>query len=243
MLRYAISLAALPFAATTAIAVPASAAEIQIASQGPVVELSVSEVVRSAPDVAQVGAGVMTRAATAREALTQNSQAMDRIIARLREVGIARDDIQTSNFNVSPQYDYNQATGEQVFRGYNVNNQVQVKLRDLPRAGEILDALVSAGANNVQGPNFMLEDDVAAKAEARAQGFARGQRMAQDYARMAGYSGVRLLEISESVQNYGPMPQPMMARAAMDSSESAPPIEPGQVGTGVNITVKYEMTR
>lgn len=238
MLRYAI-----PLAAVAAIAVPASAAEIQIASQGPVVELSVNEVVRSAPDVAQVGAGVTTRAATAREALTQNSQAMDRIVARLRQLGIAGEDIQTSNFNLSPQYDYNQQSGEQVFRGYNVSNQVQVKLRDLPRAGEILDALVNAGANTIYGPNFMLEDDEAAKAEARAQAFARGRRMAEDYARVAGYSSVRLLEISESVQNHGPMPQPMMARAAMDSGESAPPIEPGQVGTGVSITVKYEMGR
>ncbi|MBU1253461.1 SIMPL domain-containing protein [Qipengyuania sp. DY56-A-20] len=238
MLRYAI-----PLAAVAAIAVPASAAEIQIASQGPVVELSVNEVVRSAPDVAQVGAGVTTRAATAREALTQNSQAMDRIVARLRQLGIAGEDIQTSNFNLSPQYDYNQQSGEQVFRGYNVSNQVQVKLRDLPRAGEILDALVNAGANTIYGPNFMIEDDEAAKAEARAQAFARGRRMAEDYARVAGYSSVRLLEISESVQNHGPMPQPMMARAAMDSGESAPPIEPGQVGTGVSITVKYEMGR
>ena len=238
MLRYAI-----PLAAVAAIALPASAAEIQIASQGPVVELSVNEVVRSAPDVAQVGAGVTTRAATAREALTQNSQAMDRIVARLRQLGIAGEDIQTSNFNLSPQYDYNQQSGEQVFRGYNVSNQVQVKLRDLPRAGEILDALVNAGANTIYGPNFILEDDEAAKAEARAQAFARGRRMAEDYARVAGYSSVRLLEISESVQNHGPMPQPMMARAAMDSGESAPPIEPGQVGTGVSITVKYEMGR
>lgn len=237
MLRYAIPLAAI--AVTSA---PASAAEIQIASQGPVVELSVSEVVRSAPDVAQIGAGVMTRAATAREALTQNSQAMDRIIARLRELGIAREDIQTSNFSVSPQYDYNQGTGEQVFQGYNVNNQVQVKLRDLPRAAEILDALVIVGANNIYGPNFMLEDDDAVEEQARAQAFARGQRMAEDYARMAGYSRVRLLEVSESVQNQGPLPQPAMVRS-MDASESAPPIEPGQVGTGVNLTVKYEMTR
>lgn len=238
MLRYAI-----PFLAVTAVAAPAAAAEIQIASQGPVVELSINEIVRSAPDVAQVGAGVMTRADTAREALTLNSQAMDRIIARMRELGIARDDIQTSNFNVSPQYDYNQATGEQVFRGYNVNNQVQVKLRDLPRAGEILDALVSVGANNVNGPSFMLEDDVAAKEEARRLAFARGQRMAEDYARMAGHSSVRVLEISENVQGSSPMPQPMAVRMSADSGESAPPIEPGLVGTGVNITVKYEMAR
>ena len=59
-----------------------------------------------------------------------------------------------------------------------------MKLRDLPRAAEILDALVSVGANNIYGPNFMLEDDDAVEEQARAQAFARGQRMAEEYARM-----------------------------------------------------------
>lgn len=238
MIRFAI-----PLLAAAAMAPGAQAAEVQIASQGPVVELTVNEIVHRAPDVAQIGAGVSTRAPTAKAAVQMNAEAMDKLIAELRKLGIERRDIQTSNFNLNPNYNYNRETGEQTFAGYNVNNQVNVKLRDLKRAGEVLDALVGAGANNIYGPNFMLEDDVEAKAEARRSAFKSGRTMAEDYAKMAGYSGVRLLEISESFQSYGPRPEAMVKMASDAGSDQATPIEPGEVGTGVTITVKYEMTR
>ncbi|MBO6768382.1 MAG: SIMPL domain-containing protein [Erythrobacter sp.] len=238
MIRFAI-----PTLAAAAMASSAQAAEIQIQSPGPVVELTVSEIVRRAPDVAQIGAGVMSRAATAEAAVRMNAEAMDRVVARLRTLGIDRRDIQTSNFNLNPSFNYNRETGEQTFTGYTVNNQVNVKLRDLERTGEVLDALVAAGANNIYGPNFMLEDDVAAKAEARANAFESGRTMAEDYARMAGYTEVRLLEVSESFQRFGPRPEAMVRTASAPSGDAATPIEPGEVGTGVTITVKYEMTR
>ena len=240
MLRYALPAVLL----TAAVPMTAQAAEVQIASQGPVVELSVQEVVRSAPDVAQIGAGVFTRASTAQEAVRQNAQAMERLVERMRALGIARKDIQTSTFNLNPDYRHNPQTGEQSFSGYTVNNQITVKLRDLKRAGEVLDALVAAGANNIYGPNFMLEDDAGAKAEARTAAFASGRAMAENYARMAGYSSVRLLEVSESFQSYGPPPPMMaMARRGESAADASTPIEPGEVGTGVTITVKYEMVR
>lgn len=243
MLRFAIPLlAATAFTAT--VAAPAQAGEIQIQVSNPVVELSVNEIVRSAPDVAQIGAGVQTQAPTAREALEQNSTAMERIVARLRALGIERKDIQTANFNLNPQYRYDRENEQQLFTGYMVNNNVQVMLRDLDRAGEVLDALVSAGANNIYGPNFMLEDDVEAKATARRRAFERGLRQAEEFARMAGYSGVRLLEVSESFQGYGPGPQPQMAvRTAEASADAKVPVEPGEVATGVTLGLKYEMTR
>lgn len=234
---------ALPLIALTALAVPAQSAEIQIQSPGPVVELTVNEIVYSAPDVAQIGAGVQTRAATAREAMRQNAEAMDRVVDRLKALGIAARDIQTANFNLNPQYDYDRENGRQNFTGYQVSNTVQVKLRDLERAGEVLDALVAVGVTNIYGPNFMLEADTEAKSEARANAFKSGRMRAEEYARMAGYSGVRLLEISESFQSYGP--RPPMARAMVEeaAADSSTPIEPGEVGTGATITVKYEMTR
>ena len=226
-----------------ALPLSAHAAEVQIAAQGPVVELNVQEIVRTAPDVAQIGAGVITRAPTAQQAVQQNAQAMERLVERMRALGIERRDIQTSNFNLNPDYRHDRQTGEQSFSGYTVHNQVNVKLRELKRAGEVLDALVAAGANNIHGPNFMLEDDAQAKIEARAAAFASGKAMAENYARMAGYSGVRLLEVSESFQSYGPRPIMVTASRMGESADAATPIEPGEVGTGVNIVVKYEMTR
>lgn len=228
---------------TVAMPMSAQAAEVQIAAEGPVVELNVQEIVHSAPDVAQIGAGVITRAPTAQAAVQQNAQAMERLVERMRALGIDRRDIQTSNFNLNPDYRHNPQTGEQTFSGYTVHNQVNVKLRDLKRAGEVLDALVAAGANNIHGPNFMLEDDQSAKAEARSAAFASGKAMAENYARMAGYSGVRLLEVSESFQSYGPRPIMVTASRMESAMDAATPIEPGEVGTGVMITVKYEMVR
>lgn len=236
MIRYMI-----PLIAASALATPAAAAEIQIPAQGPVVELSVSEIVNSVPDTAQVGAGVMTRASTAQEAARLNAVAMNKVVAKIRALGIPEKDIQTTNFSLSPNYNYNQQTGQQVFAGYDASNQVSVKLRDMKRVGEVLDALIAAGANNLFGPNFTLDNDAAAKAAARNAAFKRGYDMAMDYARMAGFSGVRLLEISESLQNVGPMPM-MRAVQTLDVAEKTP-VVPGEVGTGVNLTVKYEMTR
>ena len=228
-----------------ATAVPLSAqTQVSLSATNPVVDLQINEVVRSAPDVAIVNAGVMTRAATAREAIQQNANQMDRLVKRMRELGIASKDIQTSNFNLSPNYEYDRETGQQTFNGYNVNNQVTVKLRKLDRAGEVLDALVQAGANNIYGPNFTLEDDAEAKETARKNAFERGFAQARQFARMAGYSDVRLLSVSESMQGYGPVPEAaIVVTASRSSADASTPIEPGEVGIGVMLGMKFEMTQ
>jgi uncharacterized protein YggE len=237
MIRYAV-----PLLAMTALAVPAAAAEVQIEAQAPVVELSVSETVNSAPDVAQVGTGVTTRARSAKEAVRLNAVAMQKVVDRLKALGVAARDIQTSNFNLNAQFNYPSGGGTPVFAGYEASNQVSAKLRDVGKVGDVLDALVAAGANNISGPTFMLDDDAAQRQSARTRGFQRGQEMAQNYARMAGYTGVRLLEVSESVQNRGPI-VPMAYAVRAQAADAKTPVEAGEVGTTVNLTVKYEMTR
>ena len=236
---------ALPLLAATALAAPVAAAEIQIAVQNPVVELTISEVVRADPDLAQVGAGVQTRSQTASDAVRANAEAMERLVERLRSLGIERQDIQTSNFSLNAEYDYNQSNGRSpVFTGYMVTNQVTVRLSRLDRVGQVLDALVAAGANNIFGPNFMLEDDREAKAVARRTAFQRAQVQATEFAQMAGYTGVRVLEVSESFQGFGPVPVAESAIQVTGAARDATtPIEQGQVGVGVMLTAKYEMTR
>lgn len=236
MIRYAI-----PLLALTALTAPAAAAEVQIQAQAPVVELTVSETVNSTPDVAQVGTGVTTRAQSAKEAVRLNAVAMQKVVDRLKALGIAPNDIQTANFNLNAQFTYPNGGGQPVFAGYEATNQVTAKLRQIDKVGDALDALVAAGATNINGPSFTLDDDTAAQQAARSRAMQRGQTMAQDYARMAGYTGVKLLEVSESVQE-GPLPpQPIAFRAQLAQAKT--PIEPGEVGSTVNLTVKYEMTR
>lgn len=239
MIRYAV-----PLLAAIALAAPAAAAEVQIQAQAPVVELTVSQTVKSKPDVAQVSAGVTTRAQSARDALRQNAEAMQKVIDRLKALGIPDKDIQTSNFNLNAQFTYPAGGGAPVFAGYEASNQVSARLRQIDKVGDALDALVAAGANNVNGPSFMLDDPTAVQQQARTQAFQRGQAMAQDYARMAGYTGVRLLEVSENVEAGGPPPPaPPMVRVYAVERDAKTPIEPGEVGTMVTLTLKYEMTR
>lgn len=238
MIRYAIPL----LAATAAVALPARAAEVQIQAQGPVVELTVNETVQAEPDIVEISAGVTTNAPTAVEAMELNAERMNAVVERIRALGIADDDIQTVGINLGAQYDYDQAQRRQVFRGYQASNRVSVTLRDVSRAGPVLDALVAAGATDIGGPNFSLDDDSEARAQARQAAFEKGKAQALEYARWSGYSNVRLLEVNETVLPGPPMPMGRMMRmeAAADAST---PVAPGLVETMVTLTVKYEMTR
>lgn len=237
MIRYAS-----PIVAVSALAAPAAAAEIQIAATGPVVELSVTESVEAAPDLATVSAGVTTQARTAVEAMRTNATAMTAVVERIKQLGVAERDIQTSGINLGAMYDYNQQTQRQVFRGYQASNRVSVKLRNIQRTGEVLDALVAAGATDLGGPEWSIDDDTAARAQARRTAVETARAQALEYARMAGYQNIRLLEINETIIPRQPMPM-MRQMARGEAADAATPVQPGMVQTGVTVTVKYEMTR
>lgn len=232
--------------AIAALALPAvtHAAEVEITANGPVIELSVYESVTAEPDLVTIGAGVTTQAPTAVEALRQNADEMQRVIDRIRALGVAEEDIQTTGISLNAQYDYDRDTRRQIFRGYQVSNRVSVKLRDIEGTGRALDALVSAGATDLSGPSFSIEDDEEAKALARSRAVERAEIRAQAYAEMYGYDGVRVLAVSEAIQGRGPVEQMEMRAMALDV-QSAPvsPVQPGQVSTGVSITIKYEMVQ
>ena len=245
MIRYAVPLAAASvMGSAVALAPAAHAATVQIEARAPVVELNVYEQIEAAPDIVTISAGVSTEAKTATEALRQNSVEMRRVIDMIRQMGVAEKDIQTTGINLNAQYDYNRTTQRQVFRGYQVSNRVSVKLRDIDATGAVLDGLVQAGATDLGGPSFSLENDEEAKATARRNAMERARGQAMEYARLAGYSGIDLLEVNETITGSGPMPpQPMAMRVEAQAADMAAPVQPGQIATGVNVTVKYQMTR
>jgi hypothetical protein len=230
----------LPLAAASFLAVPA-AAEVQITTGGPVVELTVNESVEAEPDIVTVGAGVTTQARTAVEAMRTNAAAMQSVIDRIKALGVPERDIQTTGINLGAMYDYNQQTQRQVFRGYQASNRVSVKLRDVQRTGEVLDALVAAGATDLSGPDWSIDDDTAARALARRQAMETARAQALDYARAAGFSDIRLLEVSETIAHQPPMPFRGAVRAEV--ADASTPVQPGMVEAGVTVRVTYEMTR
>jgi len=230
-------------AAAAIINTPVHAAEVQIAASGPVVELTVTENVEAEPDEVTVGAGVTTEAPTAVEALRTNSTQMEQVIARLRQLGVADRNIQTAGINLGARYDYDQRTQRQVFRGYSASNRVSVKLAAVDRVGEVLDALVAAGATDLSGPDFSIADDTAARAQARQAAMQTAMAQAREYARMAGYSDVRLLKLEEGIAPG--MPQPMLRTMELQAAPvaAAPPVQPGLVQAGVTIVTTFELTR
>ena len=231
----------LPLLAATVLATPA-AAEVQVTNSGPVVELTINENVEAEPDLVTLGAGVTTQARTAVEAMRANATQMNAVIERIKALGIPERDIQTTGITLGAMYDYNQQTQRQVFRGYQASNRVSIKLRAIDRTGEVLDSLVAAGATDLSGPDWSIDDDTAARAQARRQAMETARAQALEYARAAGYSDVRLLEISETIASQPPMPFLRQVRAeAADAGGTR--AQPGMVQAGVTVRVSYEMTR
>jgi len=211
-------------AAASALMLPAAAfaaPQVNIAPAGPVVELSIHESIEAAPDQVTIGAGVTTTEPTATAAMRRNAEEMTKVIARIKALGIAENDIQTTGVALGPQYDYQ--NGGPVFRGYQANNRVNIILRKIEDTGRVLDALVEAGATDIGGPTFAIADDTALKEQARKAAVARGAAQARAYAAMLGYADVRVLAVSENIAGSVPsMPRPRSWRSRRLRPRSSP---------------------
>ena len=196
------------------------------------------------PELAVFSAGVTTQAKTAGEALADNSRAMTRVVAELKRAGIAARDIQTSNLSINPVYLQQTRPVEEpqapVIVAYQVSNQVTVRQRKLGDYGKVIDTLVSAGANQVNGPSFQLDNSDAALDEARIAAMTAARARAELYAKAAGLRVARIVSISEG-QNYQPGPPMVYAAMRMDKESSAPPVESGELELTANVTVMFEL--
>jgi hypothetical protein len=189
--------------------------------------------VRGTPDTASVQIGVETTAATTQEALARNNSQLNALIAKLKELEIAEKDIQTSNFSIYPTYDNN---GREV-TGYTVNNSVTVVIRNLARAGTLLDDVVEVGANRIYGISFSVADPAALLAQAREQAVADARLRAAQLAKASGGTVGAVLLVSESI-GASPMPVPQMA----DRAESAgAPIQAGEQAFAASVQVTFEL--
>ncbi len=244
---------------TLALALAALAAPLAVQahelSSGPVVAagntlLTLSAEGRSnrTPDLAVFSAGVTSQGKTASEALSANSADMNKVIAALKRAGIADRDIQTSNLSLNPIYqpqrqlpDGTVEPAQPKIIGYQVYNTVNVRQRNLAQFGRVLDTLVAAGANQINGPSFQMDDPDAATDEARIQAMKKARARANLYASAAGLKVLRILAISES-GGYMPQPPVMYARAAMaDGMEKSTPVAAGEVSLTSTVTVLFEL--
>jgi len=151
------------------------------------------------PDIVTVTLGVVSNGKTATEALAANSTDMNAAIAAIKAAGVAEKDIGTSGFNISPVYARqpdNQPDEPAKVIGYQVSNQVTVTIRDLKGSGAILDKVVSAGANQVNGISFDVSDAQAAADAALKDAIAKAKKKAELMAEAAGVKIVRIVSVT-----------------------------------------------
>ncbi len=194
---------------------------------------------RAKPDTAIVTLGVMSRADTARAALTANNAAMTAILSSLEAAGIAKKDIQTSNFSVNPVYDYDN-TGAKPPRitGYDVSNQLAVTVRKLDTLGNILDEAVSKGSNQIYGITFTIDDPRALEDEARKSAVQDAVRKAKLYAEAAGVALDAIQSISEQVAR-PPQPVYMKAQRMEAAADASVPVAEGEQVVSIDVSITW----
>jgi uncharacterized protein YggE len=174
--------------------------------------------VAAAPDAAQIRIGVSSQGKTARAASDANVKDMTVVLAAIKESGVADRDIQTTSLSLQPQYDPNK-TGAARLIGFQANNQITVKIRDIGQLPNILDRAISAGANEMSGIEFVVSEQSKLLDKARAEAIADARRKAELYANAAGMKVGRVMSISEE----GAAPQPRAFQSVRAGSAAIAP--------------------
>ena len=190
------------------------------------------------PDEARFTAGVQTNAATAAAASAGNNAVMNRVAAALERLGIKPDDIQTRSITLQ-RIDYGPERGR-----FRADNMVEVRVRDLKRAGEAIAATTEAGANVLSGPNMSVSDPEAASRSAYAQAYKAARARAEAYAAAAGLKVARVLAIRDGGEAGGPMPyygESVSMDAVAQTVAPPPPVRPGMTSSAVRVRADFAL--
>lgn len=226
---------------TVLAAAPALAQEASPAQPMPAtLQVTATAEVKGAPDIATISAGVVTMAPSASEALSQNAKQMSAVFDALKKAGVEVQDMQTSGISVNPQMDYRENQSPKV-TGYQAINNVTVIVRKLDGLGSVLDTLVGQGANQISGPTFAIDNPEPLLDVARAEAIGKARARADLYAKAAGVTIKRILNISEGQGTMPPPPMPMMRAMAMEAAST--PVAQGQVQLATSITVTFELAQ
>jgi len=201
-----------------------------IAAQEPAVPSIVTTgdaVVRRAPDRAFLIASVETRARDPKEAQSQNAKLMSAVQARVAAAGIPKDAVRTLGYNIQQEFDF--TNGRRIPRGYVARNAVEARVDALESLGELLDAVVQAGATSISGVRFDLRDRAGAEREALRLAVVDARARAEAAAAGVGRTIDRVLRIDDTRRDVPrPMPMGMMARE-VSQADVASPIEAGEI--------------
>lgn len=189
------------------------------------------------PDIAEVVFGTNTQGLKSQDVVDQNNQTMNSVITALKALGIADKDIQTTGYNLNPVYDY--TNNQQVFKGYSLDQQITVKIRNFDSISGVLDKATSLGVTTVGNLQFTVDDPIAAEADARAQAIAQAKEKATSIANQSGLQIAKLINVTDGSQ---PDIQPMLGQSAgvmAPTANVAPQIQTGQMEVDSTVTLTY----
>ncbi len=194
---------------------------------------------KAAPDTASIQLGVQSEAETARQALSDNNTRMQALIAQLKELGVAEKDIQTSNITIYPRYD---DKGRDVL-GYQVSNTVTVTIRNISQTGELLDKVVDAGANNVTGISFAIDQPSTIEQAARDAAIKDARARAEAMAKASNSTIGQVLSITENIGASPPPVYPMEARATAGgmAADAMVPVQSGEQTINAQVQITFEL--
>jgi uncharacterized protein YggE len=190
------------------------------------------------PDVARVSLGITAQRTTVEAARAEAARVMTGITAAVRGKGVADKDIQTTGIDLSPQYESctSGCSGPGKIVGYIMNEQVRVTVRSLDSTGAVIDAATAAGATDVNGISFEVDDPTAAQDQARAMAIEAARTKAEAMAKVAGVNVTDVVSISESSVTT-PVPYAAAGFAASDAAKT--PVSPGTSDVEATVTVVY----
>jgi uncharacterized protein YggE len=193
------------------------------------------------PNIAEIRIGIISEGKDLAGLQKENSEKMNRIISFLKEKGIDEKDVQTENYLVSPKYDYSKSPYRIV--SYAISQDLKVKVRDLSNIGEILSQAVNYGANNVYGPNFIVDDKEVYLEKAREKAIKDAKEKAEKIAKTAGFKLGKIVGIQESGPSefYPVMLEEKIGRGKESLATIQPQIQPGSQEIKVQVNITYEI--
>lgn len=191
------------------------------------------------PDIAVVSAGVQAQAATVKLAQDQLNTAINAVSAAVKKAGVADKDIQTSGYTITPMYDYSGRTPR--ITGYQASSNLTIKVRAIDTANAVIDAATAAGANQIGGMSFDVDDKTKAQNEARTMAVDDAKKKATAAAKIAGFTLGKIINYSEDFGT-APRPIPMLAKADVGLGGGAPTqIETGSNEITVTVSLSYQI--
>lgn len=195
--------------------------------------------VNASPDIALVNLGVQATGSTVKAAQDEMNSAINRVSQAIKALGVEKEDIQTTNYNVYPNTDY--ITGSQRITGYTASTNLSIKVREIDKANAVIDEATKNGANQIGGVSFDIDDKTKLENEAREKAVKDAKSKAEQAAKIAGFKLGRLVNYTEDFGGY-PVPMALRAMGAPEAvSDKATQIEPGSNEIIVNVTLSFEI--